>query len=221
MRVSGPDYVINVSEGNPPPIRTFPLFPKSINRLTIEPRKYSMKISQTFTFIIALLLGAYSSLTAYSQDSADGSFHDDLLDHLVGQWEISAVAHGRPPDKGVLAVEWVFNHQFLRIYEKGTGNIPGMNTPFEGMHFIGFDRTHQRYVSHLVCIRGGAADGLSYGSRTGNEIKLVYNMVQRFTWMPESHSWLIGSRSVKAGKEDEPFLEITATSAHPLRSESK
>jgi len=180
-----------------------------------------MKTAKIFSLITVPLLSCLLALTALAQDAADGSFHDDLLDRLVGQWEITAIAHGRPPDKGILTAEWVLNHQFLKIYQKGTANIPGMNTPFEGMYFIGYDHANKHYLAHLVCVWGGddPTEGLIYGSRTGNKIKLVYKtvhdqgIVQRFTWEPETKSWHIVSRIAKAGKEEAPFLEISAVPA--------
>jgi hypothetical protein len=198
----------------------------SINRL----EKYHMKTLKPLPLLASILVGTMVGLTAFARDGADISFHDDLLDHLVGQWEISAVAHGRPTDQGVLVAEWVLNHQFLKIYQKGTANVPGMNSPFEGMYFIGFDHANKRYLTHLVCVWGGddPTEGLSYGSRTGNELKLVWKtvreqpgIVQRFTWEPDSKSWHIVSRMVNAGKEEEPFLDIKVTAANPLRSEGK
>jgi hypothetical protein len=185
-----------------------------------------MKTPKTFPLITVIIIGVRFVLTALAQDAVDGSFHDDLLDHLVGQWEISAVAHGRPPDKGILDAEWVLNHQFLKIHQQGTAKIPGMNTPFEGIYFVGYDHANKRYLAHLVCVGGGddPTEGLIYGSRTGNEIKLTYKavqgqgIVQRFTWKPESKSWHIVSRMVNDGKESEPFLEIkaVAANAHPI-----
>jgi hypothetical protein len=96
-----------------------------------------------------------------------------------------------------------------------------MNTPFEGIYFIGYDHANKRYISHIVCVWGGddPTEGMLYGSRSGNELKLAYKenqgqrIVTRFIWLPESKSWRINSNMEMAGKEGEPFLEIAVTPA--------
>ena len=108
-------------------------------------------------------------------------------------------------------------------------NVPGINTPYEGDFFIGYDHANKRYVAHLVNVFGGdePTEGLLHGSRTGNEIKLVYKTVgdmtinQRFIWEPDSKSWHIVIRAEVAGKEGEPFLDIKVTAATHLQSENK
>jgi hypothetical protein len=47
---------------------------------------------------------------------ADGPqkiFHDELLDHIVGDWHLSGSVMGEAADHQV-KVEWVLNHQFDR-----------------------------------------------------------------------------------------------------------
>jgi hypothetical protein len=62
-------------------------------------------------------------------------------------------------------------------------------------------------------------EGLSYGERTGNELKMVLTngseMVinQRFIWEPESGSWHFQGRRVIAGKEQEPHVDQKAIHA--------
>ncbi len=59
-------------------------------------------------------------------------------------------------------------------------------------------------------------EGLSYGERTGNELKMVLTngselvRNQRFTWEPESGSWRFQGRRVIAGKEQEPHVDQKA-----------
>src|SRR3954466_1883272 len=101
-----------------------------------------MKISQSFPALASIVLGALVALPAIAQNATDGQFHDELLDRLVGHWEIVAIAHGRPPDPGILEAEWVMNHQYLRVHQKSQANVPGINTPYEGDFFIGYDHTN-------------------------------------------------------------------------------
>ena len=170
---------------------------------------------------VAATLLAASSLFAQNNSAAvDWQFHDDLLDHLVGKWVATGIVHGNPATLNIEA-EWVLEHQYLRIHEQGAENVPGMPFPFEGVLFVGYQQTGKRYVAHEMTVWGGddPTEGFLHAIRTGDEIKLVGKdgtevmRVQRFTWDPVSRSWHIESRPVKAGKEGEPFIDLTATAA--------
>ena len=70
--------------------------------------------------------------------------------------------------------EWVLNHQFLRVYEKSEGNVPGTNAPFEAYLFLGFERYNKRYIAPILSVTGGdCAQNTIHVYRTGNEIKLA------------------------------------------------
>jgi hypothetical protein len=74
-----------------------------------------------------LLIAAFSLLSTFAQNAEDttgGRFHDELLNHLVGKWTVSGVAHGEAFKNMTLEAEWIINHQYLQIHEKGTDTIP-------------------------------------------------------------------------------------------------
>ena len=59
-----------------------------------------------------------SSAHLNAQDPLDGPariFNDDLLNNLVGDWNLKREIQGRTVENTV-RVEWVLNHQFLRIH---------------------------------------------------------------------------------------------------------
>jgi len=181
-----------------------------------------MKTTSRFYTVRVVIFNALLAITGVlrAAEPADWRFHDDLLQSLVGKWALTGIVHGRTT-KSVLEAEWVLQHQFLRVYQKSEENVPEINAPFEGIFFIGFDHAKNRYLAHFVAVWGGddPTEGLLYGTRTGNELKLTYKAVgdevinQRFTWDPGSKSWHIESRIEKAGQEDAPFLTVRATAA--------
>jgi hypothetical protein len=62
--------------------------------------------------VIALIITTLICFTSFSQNAADTTdkrFHDDLLDHLVGNWHDTAVAHGSVFTSEIDA-HWVLNH---------------------------------------------------------------------------------------------------------------
>lgn len=119
---------------------------------------------------------------------------DDLLDRLVGRWEMAGTVHDRP-SKQTFEVAWVLNHQFLRIHEKSVEEVTGTTVPFEAFLFIGHDKSRKQYVLHAMNVFGAGRGGeLVYGARAGNEITFTEGhdggrIRIRFIWQPESATW--------------------------------
>jgi hypothetical protein len=166
-----------------------------------------------------------------SVDRRSAGLQDDLLDHLVGKWKVGGTTHNTPTSQ-TLEVEWVLNHQFLRIYQKSSENEFGGNVPYEAMLMVGYDATSKNYVLHLMNMRGGQfARGVAFGRRTGNEISFAYYDIVppgvstaaptvaeaasrpgvRFTWEPDAKTWhlVFGSRNAKGDWETVTDLRAT------------
>ena len=147
-------------------------------------------------------------------------FRDDLLDHLVGEWDASGLVHGTP-SKQTFKAEWVLNHQFLRVMEKSTEKVAGQSFPFEGVFFFGYDNTGKHYVVHLMTVWGGDSDSLGVGERKGNELKIAFSygndsVVNRFIWQPDTKRWRI---VVQDGKSERPpYVDLEATSVRASTS---
>src|SRR5450432_2852444 len=94
-------------------------------------------------FIAALIYNP--SFAQNAEDTTDGKFHDDLLNHLVGKWNITSVAHGFS-STAVLEAEWVLNHQFLHYHLKSNEAIPWIHMPMEIECFISYNHNSKRYV---------------------------------------------------------------------------
>lgn len=161
------------------------------------------------------------TICSFAQTGPDTTrFFDDLMDHLVGKWDVSAIVYGQ---KFTLdrEAEWVLDHQYIRIHEKSREVIPWLKTPFERTIFIGYNRLNKRYIVYELTVHGAGGpirpEGFSYAERTGNELKTTLtngsDMVinQRFTWEPESGTWRFHGRRVIDGKEQEPHVDQRAT----------
>lgn len=176
-----------------------------------------------FLLIFFCSLVTPASVAQNKNDTTGGQFRDDLLEHFVGKWNVSSIAHGKFFEQTDLEATWVMNHQFLRIHLQGIEVVPGLGIPIEGLYFIGYNHHAKRYVVHELNVFGGDQPngGFCYGRRDGNELKLVYKfpatadsaIVQRFTWQPVSGSWRMVSHLEISGKEQAPFLELEATPA--------
>ncbi|MEO6721556.1 MAG: hypothetical protein ABIN67_14400 [Ferruginibacter sp.] len=165
----------------------------------------------------------FSSATAQNaNDTIDRRFHDDLLDHLVGEWHDTAVAHGSTFTSEVEA-SWVLNHQYLLLHLKSNEVVPWWGVQMEYYQYIGYNHYKHRYTIHGMSIEGDEdlSEGFNYGYRNSNEFKVVAkfgadtNVIQRFNWQPESKSWRIQSTPEIKGKEGEIFLDMKLTAVKP------
>ena len=154
-----------------------------------------MKLTGYFVFFFVLLVMSFglSERTVYAQEALDGpkhQFKDDFVENLVGDWKLTRQIRGETVQNTV-KVEWLFNHQFLRIHMKDVA------TPaqYEAMLFIGYDNASERYVMHWIDVFGGRfSETLGYGKRDGNSIKFVFEypdgpFLNTFTWNAADKTW--------------------------------
>ena len=186
-----------------------------------------LKLVTVIALFVVLLIKAPGSFAQSTEDITDGRFHDDLLNHLVGKWDVTAMAHGSKFTSDLDAA-WVMNHQHLHIHLKSHEIIPWWNVQMEYEEFIGYNHNSKKYVVHGMSIEGYEGDpseGFCYGYRDGNEFKTEAKfgtdslIVQRFTWQPASGTWTIKSNWVIAGVEGEIFLDMKLVAAKPSSNE--
>jgi len=180
--------------------------------------KRSKTIPKMITLVTIIVFLAPCSFAQTAGDTTR-RFYDDLLNNLVGKWDVSATVHGQ---KFTLEreAEWVMSHQYLRIYEKSREVIPWLKVPFERTIFIGYNHQSKRYVVYELTVHGADGpfqpEGFSYGDRTGNELKMVLTkgsevvIIQRFIWEPASGTWRFQGRRMIDGKEQEPHVDQQA-----------
>ena len=124
---------------------------------------------------------------ARAQEPLDGRTGRSTMsyENLVGEWKLTRQIRGRSLENTV-TVEWVLNHQFLRVHMKDVQKPP----QYEAMVFIGYDNTSERYVVHWIDVFGGrASETLGCGVRSGNSIKFIFEYPNgpfhnTFTWNP-------------------------------------
>ena len=185
--------------------------------------------------VCALLFALLGPTIAFPQnpspDSPYASLQDDLLEHFVGKWNVGGTTHNRPT-ASTFEVDWVLNHQFLRIYQKSSEDAFGASVPYEAMLMVGYDTASKNYVLHVMNIRGGRdARGVAFGRRTRNEISFSYHDIVppgvnsaaptiaesasrpgvRFTWEPDAKTWhlVFGSHNAKGDWQTVTDLRAT------------
>jgi hypothetical protein len=172
-------------------------------------------------FLTTLLAVAATAQTG--NDTTAGRFFDPLLDHLIGNWHDTSVAHEHGFTSEV-DVNWVLNHQYVLIHLKSNEVVPWWHVQMEYYQYIGYNHQQQRYTVHGMSIEGDAdlSEGFCYGYRDGNEFKVVAkfgadtNIVQRFTWEPGTGTWLVQSRPEIKGREGDVFLTMKLVAVKPV-----
>jgi hypothetical protein len=145
-------------------------------------------------------------------------FSDALLDHMVGNWKLSGKVMGRAAEHTV-SVEWVLNHQFLRIHEKDNAPTSNDRVPYEAMIMVGYDNTSERYVAHWNDVFGGRfSETLGYGTRAGDEIGFIFEYPDgpfhtMFLWNPETQQWRWSMQSKNKTGQWTKFADFTLTRA--------
>ena len=182
------------------------------------------KVISSLALTVLASCWAAPSFAQVAEDGSDGRFYDDLLDHLVGKWDVDAVVHGQKFTL-VREADWVLSHQYLRINEKSREVIPWLKVPFERTMFIGFNHGTKRYIVYELTVHGADTpfepQGFSYAVRNGNELDIEHlngsEVVarSRFAWDPAANSWTFQGRRVIAGKEQVPDVVLTAVAANP------
>src|SRR5882757_3185320 len=137
------------------------------------------------------------TLAQSATDTTDGRFHDGLLNNLVGKWTVSGIAHGASFQNLNLEAEWILNHQYLKIQEKGTDTVAWLKMPWEAMFLIGYNLNNKCYVVYELNVRGvdEAYEGFSHATREGNKFKISSRISsdefinQYFIWEPAAGSW--------------------------------
>ena len=191
---------------------------KLLNLLSCTKEHY-LKAVKTFVIGVLIMLCAcitFNTSAQTKEDTTDGCFHDDLLNHLVGTWKVTAIANDNTFTATIKA-EWVMNHQYLHIYEKANENISWLHAPLEVEFFIGYNHISKHYVVHEMTVFGsdGSYEGFCYAYRDNNEIKLIKKCesdsntitVQHFIWEPTTTSWHSEMRQMINGKEGEVLVD--------------
>ena len=143
------------------------------------------------------------------------TFHDQLLDHLPGNWVLQGTIAGKDTTHDVTA-EWVLGHQYVRIHEvsreKNSQGLPA----YEAMVFVGWDQNPAEYVCMWLDTYGGMYDTtIGHAKRDGNEIHFLFKSKDsvfhtRFIYHPEAGNWEWRMDSEEKGGM-KPFARVKLT----------
>lgn len=129
--------------------------------------KFIKQLSGLSIFFVLIISNSFGQDTAKCNDKY---FNDQLLDKLVGNWDLKGIIGNRPVANN-LSAQWVLKHQFIELNFIDIAKIPS----YEAKVFIGYDCISERYVVHWIDNFGGRfSETLGYGQQKRNFIDLRF-----------------------------------------------
>jgi hypothetical protein len=156
--------------------------------------------------VLAPLLGAQGGPGVHQPPAPVPS---DLLDQLVGFWDITGMAGPLPIHERADAA-WILNHQFLMIHRK---EIDG---PDVAVLHIGFDEGLKRFVQFRLDTNGArGAETPAYGLQKSDnilEFTFLYPMSlfrETWTWDAKEKTWQVLSEKGPKNSKGSPVSTMT------------
>jgi len=145
--------------------------------------------------------------SARADDAPDGPtriFKDELIENLVGDWNLTRKVRGKEVANKVKAA-WVLNHQFLQVHMVDVADPPA----YEAIVLIGYSFAGKKYVAHWCDTYGGKFSAMGYGKRTGEMIEFEFSypdgpFYNTFNWDAKAKEWTF--RMENQGKDGKRVL---------------
>jgi hypothetical protein len=136
--------------------------------------------------LFPLILLASGLAAQTSPGVSQPPLHSELLDQLVGAWDLAGTVRGQPIHERVL-VDWVLGHQFLRVHRIQ------FDGPAETVIHVGYDTVSERYVLiRLDSFNARGAETLGFGIRDGDKLQFTYEYPSgpfKETWAWDGKAW--------------------------------
>jgi hypothetical protein len=169
-----------------------------------------MKSRIAFTLLLLLTM-ARAGAQAPTSPMAD-----EFLDRLAGKWVLTGTILNRETTHDV-TIEWVLNHQYLRIHEVARDRDDKGGPQYEAIVFIGADRAAAGYTCLWLDTTTGdglTIEGMGHARRVGDTIPFVFrgkdgkeSFRNTFSYERREDSWKWFMENVQDGKP-QPFARL-------------
>lgn len=141
---------------------------------------------------------------------------DALLDKLQGTWVITGTIAGEETTDD-LAVEWVNQHQYLRLHEVSRHRRPNGRPRYEATVYIGWNQPTAKYgIVWLDDFGGLSTQSIGLASKAGEQLPFVFTNPDgsftrtTMTYVPETKGWTWTIDEDRLGKLSR-FASLTLT----------
>jgi len=141
-----------------------------------------------------------------------------LTAHRFRDWVLAGTITGESTTHDV-KVEWVLNHQWVRIHETSREKTPSGEPQYEASVYIGWHGERKEYVVHWIDVFGGAFADVGYAKREGDSLPFVFQdddgtFHTTFSFDRATVTWKWAMDSVSKGQsmdQGKPFARLTMT----------
>ncbi len=169
--------------------------------------------------IAGMLWSTVATLATASPVAAEQPIlQDALLDKLVGAWVITGPIAGEETTDD-LTVEWVNQHQYLRLHEVSRHKRPDGRPRYEATVFIGWNQSTAKYgIVWMDDFGGLSTQSIGLAVKSGDRLPFVFTNPDgtftrtTMTYDPASKAWSWTIDEDRAGKLSR-FATLTLTRA--------
>jgi hypothetical protein len=147
------------------------------------------------------------------------TLQDALLDKLPGAWVINGTIDGEETTDD-LTVEWVNQHQYLRLHEVSRHKRPNGRPRYEATVYIGWNQSTAKYgIVWLDDFGGLSTQSIGLATKEGDRLPFVFTNLDgsftrtTMTYKPSSKGWTWTIDEDRAGKLSR-FAALTLTRAN-------
>ena len=141
-----------------------------------------------------LMVTASLVLSAGLARGQQPAVHDQLLDHMTGNWILHGTVAGQETTHDI-AAEWVLGHRVVRIHEISRDRDAQGLPAYEAIVFVGWDQPTGEYGCAWLDTYGGMTPAsFGRGKRDGGELHFLFRDKEsifhtRFIYHPDAHDW--------------------------------
>jgi hypothetical protein len=146
------------------------------------------------------------------------TLQDALLNKLEGAWVITGTVAGEKTTDD-LTVEWVNQHQYLRLHEVSRHKRPNGRPRYEATVYIGWNQPIAKYgIVWLDDFGGLSTQSIGLATKVGDQLPFVFTNTDgsftrtTMTYNPASKGWTWTIDEDRAGKLSR-FAALTLTRA--------
>jgi hypothetical protein len=148
------------------------------------------------------------------------TFHDALLDSLVGHWVLTGTIGKKTTTHDVTAT-WVLNHQYLEFQEISREKNKDGTPVYEAAVYIAWDQPTSEYVCAFLDVFGDiSTESFGHAPRKGDSIALVFQdrkdtgkFHNTLTYRRADDSWTMNMDQEDPKGKLTPFARTTLTKA--------
>ena len=164
---------------------------------------------------------AVAACITVSAAAQQPTFRDTTIDKLVGEWTLQGMMQGKETTHDI-SVEWVNQHQYLRIHEVSREMKADGTPAYEATVYLGWDDATKEYALLWLDVYGSITEeSIGYAKPGGKSLEFLFKYRDgskfhtTFTPGPTAETWTWAMDNESKKGERKPFARVTLTRKPP------